>query len=148
MSEAVRGKKERRISSPEELHDYMHVTGPGLWIILAVIIALLAALIILASTVKMENLMDVQVQVSQPGEDGEPARMLCTLTGDRKNQVRIGMKVLAAGQEGTVSELAEDDDEVRVMIVMDREGAKLKEGSYDAKIVLESTSPLSFLMEH
>ena len=67
MSEAVREQKERRISSPEELHDYMHVTGPGLWIMLTVIIGLMAALIITASTMKMENLMDVQPAVTPEG---------------------------------------------------------------------------------
>ena len=148
MSEAVQDRKERRISSPEELHDYMHVTGPGLWIMLAVIIGGLAVLIFFASTVKLENLMDVSVQVTDDGAGGEPARLVCSLTGDRKNQVKIGMKVQVAGQEGTVTTLVEDDEEVLVRADLDRADVELKDGAYDATIVLESTSPVSFLMDH
>ena len=148
MSEAVREQKEHRISSPEELHDYMHVTGPGLWIMLTVIIGLMAALIVTASSMKMENLMDVQMLVSAEGAAARPPRLTCTLTDGRKDQVRIGMKVQVAGQEGTITTLKEDDEEVQVTAVLDREDTELKEGSYDAKIVLESTSPVSFLMDH
>ena len=148
MSEAVQERKERRISSPEELHDYMHVTGPWLWIMLAVIIGGLAVLIIFASTVKLENLMDVSVQVTDDGVGGEPATLICSLTDSRKDQVKIGMKVRVAGQEGTVTTLVEDDDEVLVRADLDRADVELKDGAYDATIVLESTSPVSFLMDH
>ena len=148
MSEAVRERKRRRISSPEELHDYMHVTGPGLWIMLAVIIGLLAALIILASTVTMENVMDVQMHASAEGAAARPPELTCTLTDGRKDLVKTGMKVRVAGQEGTVSMIMEDEEAVLVVAALDRENARLKEGTYDAKIVLESTSPVSFLMNH
>ena len=148
MSEAVREQNERRISSPEELHDYMHVTGPGLWVMLAMIIILLAGLIILASTVTMENTMAVQVIAIDTGTESQPTTMLCTLSGDRKGQIKIGMKVRVAEEEGTISTLVEDDEEVVATIVPDRNGAKLKAGTYDAEIVLESTSPVSFLMDH
>ena len=97
MSEAVQNRKERRISSPEELHDYMHVTGPGLWIMLAVIIGGLAVLIFFASTMKLENLMNVSVQVTDDGPGGEPAQLVCSLTDSRKDQVKIGMKVRVDG---------------------------------------------------
>lgn len=148
MSEAVQNRKERRISSPEELHDYMHVTGPGLWIMLAVIIGGLAVLIFFASTMKLENLMNVSVQVTDDGPGGEPARLVCSLTDSRKDQVKIGMKVRVAGQEGTVTTLVEDDEEVTAVAELDRADVEMKDGAYDATIVLESTSPVSFLIEH
>ena len=148
MSEAVQERKERRISSPEELHDYMHVTGPGLWIMLAVIIGGLAVLIFFASTMKLENLMNVSVQVTDDGPGGEPAQLVCSLTDNRKDQVKIGMKVRVAGQEGTVTTLVEDDEEVTAVAELDRADVEMKDGAYDATIVLESTSPVSFLIEH
>ena len=148
MSEAVLERTERRISSPEELHDYMHVTGPGLWIMLALIIGLMAVLIVFASTMKLENLMDVSVQVTDDGAGGEPAALVFSLTGDRKDQVKIGMKVRVAGQEGTITTLVEDDEEVVAIADLDRADVELKDGAYDATIVLESTSPVSFLMDH
>ena len=58
------------------------------------------------------------------------------------------MKVRVAGQEGTVTTLVEDDEEVLVRADLDRADVELKDGAYDATIVLESTSPVSFLIEH
>jgi hypothetical protein len=58
------------------------------------------------------------------------------------------MKVRVAGHEGTITTLVEDDDEVIVRADLDRSDVELKDGAYDATIVLESTSPVSFLMEH
>ena len=42
-----RKKSLERISSPEELHDYMRVTSPRLWMILAAIVVLLVGFIVL-----------------------------------------------------------------------------------------------------
>ena len=41
-----REKSIKRISSPEELNDYMKVTTPRVWIILAVIIILLLGIVV------------------------------------------------------------------------------------------------------
>ena len=59
-----RQKSIDRISSPESLHDYMRVTSPRLWMILAAIIALLAGFIVFASMATMENTMPLKVTVS------------------------------------------------------------------------------------
>ena len=58
-----RKKSLDHISSPEELHDYMRVTSPRLWMILAAIIVLLAGFAVYASTATMENTMPIRVQV-------------------------------------------------------------------------------------
>ena len=44
-----RKKSIDRISSPEELHDYMRVTSPRLWMILAAVVLLLVGFIVYAS---------------------------------------------------------------------------------------------------
>ena len=67
-----RKKSMERISSPEELHDYMRVTSPRLWMILGAIVALLVGFIVYASTATMENTMPITVSLSHyeiPGED-------------------------------------------------------------------------------
>ena len=58
-----RKKSLEKISSPEELHDYMQVTSPRLWMLLSAIAALLVGFIVYASTVTMENTMKIQVDV-------------------------------------------------------------------------------------
>ena len=43
MSEQIyREKSLERIASPEELNDYLHVTNPAVWLIMAAVIILLA----------------------------------------------------------------------------------------------------------
>ena len=52
-----------RISSPEQLHDYMRVTSPRMWMLLSAIAALLIGFIVYASTTTMENTIDINVLV-------------------------------------------------------------------------------------
>ncbi len=46
MSEIFRKKSLERVSSPEELNDYIKVTTPSVWMVLAAIIILLAGLVV------------------------------------------------------------------------------------------------------
>ena len=43
-----------RISSPEQVDDYIRVTTPGMWLLVAAILVLLAALVIWGFTAKLE----------------------------------------------------------------------------------------------
>ena len=95
----------------------------------------------------MENTLNARVNIVDDGETGHSSTLECTLTDERKDLVRAGMKVRVAGEEGTVRMIVQDGDSVFVTITLDRENAKLKEGFYDAKIVLESTTPVSFLLD-
>ena len=48
-----------RISSPEQMRDYMRVTSPRLWMLLAAMIALLAGFLVYASTTMMETTLEL-----------------------------------------------------------------------------------------
>ena len=52
-----RQKSLDRISSPEEIDNYIRVTRPSLWLALGVIILLLAALILWSVTARIEATM-------------------------------------------------------------------------------------------
>ena len=55
MNESIfRQKSLDRISSPEEIDNYMKVTRPSLWLALGVIVLLLAALILWSVTARIE----------------------------------------------------------------------------------------------
>ena len=45
MSELFRKKSMDRVSSPEQLNDYIRVTSPGLWLVLAAVVILLAGML-------------------------------------------------------------------------------------------------------
>ena len=55
MNESIfRQKSLDRMSSPEEIDNYMKVTRPSLWLTLGVIVLLLAALILWSVTARIE----------------------------------------------------------------------------------------------
>lgn len=63
MEESIfRQKSLDRISSPEEIDNYIRVTRPSLWLALGVIILLLAALILWSVTARIESTMVVDGQ--------------------------------------------------------------------------------------
>jgi hypothetical protein len=123
-----------RISSPEKLEDYMRVTSPGIWMILTAIIVLLAGLIICASIGKVETKYTVEAQVSGGNAD-------VNLDADTKYSVQNGM-TLRIGDEnfkiGSVRKLETGETVVTADV-------SLPDGTYEAQIVTESITPISFL---
>ena len=137
-----------KISSPEQLHDYMRVTSPKLWMILAAIAVLLIGFIVYASTATMENTMTVQAEVTNyPQENGERDCLVSIkLPIEQKELVAIGMTVRLADQEGVIDFIFETSDGVGVSVHMNHPNPSLPDGVYDASIVLETTTPISFLL--
>ena len=54
-NQLFRKKSLESISSPEEMHDYMRVTTPRLWMLLTAIVVLVAGFIVYASMTTLEN---------------------------------------------------------------------------------------------
>ena len=151
-----RKKSMERISSPEQLHDYMRVTSPRLWMILAAILILVAGFIVYASTATMENTMPVRVQVQSysvspedtPGAEAyEASYVYCRLPLDQLDVVKTGMKLRLGKEEGHINWIStsEGADEIDVIFEMDNTYIPMNDGEYDAELVLESTTPISFL---
>ena len=147
-----RKKSMEHISSPESLHDYMRVTSPRLWMILAAIVVLLAGFIAYASVATMENTMDIKATVEnyRLEEDGqEPLTFTfvdVTLPLSYMEVIKPGMKVRIGNEEGEVSYLFTDDEgNLRLDVQFPTDYVNLKDGEYDAKLVLETTTPISFL---
>ena len=156
MSEPLfRQKSLERISSPEELHDYMRVTSPRLWMILSAVVILLAGFIIYASTTTMENTMEIKVNVDSvdlnEGLEGEEPDMRTFVTASlpltMKDVVQPGMVVRIGQETGKVDYMGMDteSDTTYLMFNMDKGYIPLKDGEYTAQLVLESTTPISFL---
>ena len=56
MDESIYRKKSMdRITSPEELGDYLHVTNPSVWVILAAIILLLIGMLVWSSFASIDS---------------------------------------------------------------------------------------------
>lgn len=110
-----------RISSPEQLHDYMRVTNPSMWMVLSAIAALLVGFIIYASTATMESMIEVTVLV----EDGY---ISSDVTQVQSEVIRPHMPVRLSGVEGEIGEIFLVT-KLRLDLT-DKDGAMPKDGSY------------------
>ena len=141
QSHLFRKQNVERISSPEQLQDYMRVTNPGIWMVLAAVIVLLAGLLAASALVKVETTVEAKGEIAQAG--GE---VVMTLAPQAGQAVREDMPVRLAGQDGRVAYVYESDGETIVKAELDKAAEALPAGTYDVEIVTETLSPISFLL--
>ncbi len=152
-NQLFRQKSLDRISSPEELHDYMRVTSPRLWMILGAILVLLAGFIVYASTTTMENTVPVKIKLEsyEGTNETEGDWRITSVTGtwpaSQRDLIATGMELRLLNETGKVSLIiynAEDED-LMILYEMDKEALYIPDGEYDAELVTESRTPISFL---
>jgi len=136
QEQVFRQKSLDRISSPEQLHDYMRVTSPQLWMILVVILSLLVGFVVFAATNKVESAVTVKGTVT-----GKTC--IVQLDVSQRDLLNPGMPVRIAGQESVISSFYQDQNGFTGAI--DLEKLNVPEGDYDVEIVMESSDPIHLL---
>lgn len=133
-----------RISSPEQMRDYMRVTSPRLWMLLAAMIALLAGFLVYASTTMMETTLELSASADQSGV------IQAAVTPEQARNLEIGMKVRIGGKNARVAEIVQTrggaTGKQTTVLIEPEEDLVLPEGLYQATVVTESISPIDFLM--
>ena len=122
-----------RISSPEQLTDYLRVTNPGIWAVLAAVILVLAGIFVWSMVGTLETTADAVVMV----ENHEA--MVVPSGGET---LVSGMLLRVAGQEYTLG-MAETDGYGRSTALAE---VDLPDGTYEGKVVVDSTHAISFLL--
>ena len=138
--QVFREKSVERIASPEQLQDYMRVTTPGTWMVLAAVILLLAGLIISSALVNVESTIPGQATVE---EDGLLLQIELPLS--QKSLVSPGMVVRVADREAKVDMIFQAENALQVLAELPEDGEKLAPGTHDVEIVTETVTPISFL---
>ncbi len=123
-----------RISSPEQLTDYLRVTNPGIWTVLAAVLLLLAGLFAWAAVGTLETSAPAKIVV-----ESHTAQIVPT----GAETVAEGMPVRIAGQEFTVASVGTDEYGRSFGIAE----IALPDGIYDGVVVTEQTRPIDFLLE-
>lgn len=137
MSEKLFRKKSLdKIASPESLTDYIRVTNPGVWLVLAALIVLLAGACVWAIFGRMETKLPVTAKV-------ENSMAAITLTADEAEKVAPGESVIFDGGEGVILTI-EGPDEAGLYTAAAEMNAP--DGTLRAEIVTESVSPMSFIV--
>ena len=124
-----------RISSPEQLTDYLHVTNPTVWVVMAAIILLLVGLLIWSAFAQIDSFAAGTAKV----ENGQ-----MTVVFDDAQQaqnVEVGMSVTVGDNESTIGSVGVADDGS----VFASAETTLSDGSYPARVVFRQTQVLSLL---
>ena len=130
-----RKKSVERVSSPEQLHDYMRVTSPAIWMVLGAVIALLAGLLILSSVNRLETTLAVKARA-------EGGVLSATVPSDHVKEVKAGMPLRAAGREAEIETVYQNEAGATVCTA----ALPVEDGVYDAQIVTDSIAPIRFLL--
>ena len=123
-----------QIRSPEQLNHYLKVTNPGIWMILAAVVLLFAGLFAWASIGKLETAAPAIAVI----ENGT-ARI--SLTVPSAKPVNSDMKVRIENQDFEISTVEKDELGRATALAP----VTLSNGTYDAMVILETISPISFL---
>lgn len=149
-----RKKSVERISSPEQLNDYIRVTNPGVWTILAAVLILLAGFVVWSVLGKLESKVNT-VAVSAEGavvcyvrqgeiskiEEGDAVRL-----ADRECKiVSVSREPIAVDENFTAYMLRVGGLSVGEWVYRIALDAELPDGVYEASIVTDSVAPISFL---
>jgi len=155
MSNLFRKKSLDRISSPEQLNTYLRVSTPSVWVLLAAIVVLLTGVCIWG----VFGHMDTTLTVAAIVENGVATAFVKEADAD---MISAEQAVLVAGTQGYV--LSVGTEPVRVdeafteymrhvgalqegewvyAVMLDADCA---DGVYPAQIVIDSVSPMSFVL--
>lgn len=150
-----RKKAVERVNSPEQLNDYIRVTSPPIWMVLAGVICILVGAIIWGIFGNLYTTID------GAGIVYDHNLTVYVGTGDRAS-VKEGMTITCNGTTTTVRQIGEqpvrvtqdmgefvlqtaglNDGEWAYPVEADTE---LPDGSYAASIITESVHPISFII--
>lgn len=124
----------QRISSPEQLTDYLRVTNPGIWVVLAAVLALLVGFFVWMSAGTIET--TVEVGVATQNHNAEVAIKSGNATIEKDMVLRIG-------DQETAILSTKVDEYGRTVGVAE---VNLTDGMYDGTLVTESIHPIEFLL--
>ena len=152
-----REKSLEAVESPESLNDYLRVTSPGVWLVLAAVIALLAGAILWGIFGHIRTTAQVAVKV-----DGGKA--VCYVPYAQVNGVMAQGKVTLDGQEYPLDTDADcelivlpEDASIRLLkagglnagdpVVLVPADTDLADGIYSGTAVTEDLHPISLLLQ-
>ncbi len=155
-TELFRKKSLDKVSSPEQMNDYIRVTGPSVWLVLAAVAALLIGFIIWSVLGRLDTTVTAAAVAAPDGS------VVCYVGEADRDAVRQGQTVRIGGAEHALTEVAvrpvtvDDSFDAYTMHVGGLETGQwvypaavdgsLDEGVYEAEIVVDSVSPISFLL--
>ncbi len=135
QSDLYRKESIERIQSPEQLNDYLRITNPTVWVILAAVIVLLAGMLIWSSFTYIGSSADGIAQV----EDG---LMVVRFNEDELAvNVKAGMTVSVGDSSSTITSVGWDETGSLFALAE----TSLSNGVYEAHVTYRQTQIIRLL---
>lgn len=144
-----------RMSSPEQLNDYIKVTHPGVWLVLVAVALLLVGLVVWSVFGKLTTVRDAVAVVENGGAT-------CYIASAAADVIAVGQPIRLADAEGTITDIATTPTAINAdfdayamyvggfqvgdFVVLIMADIDAPNGVYPAKVIVESVSPISFLL--
>ena len=149
-----RQKSMERVSSPEQLNDYIRVTNPGVWLTLAAVVILLAGFIVWGVAGSLETKVSA-VAISDSGavvcyikEADAPAvapGKVVRLGGGEYAVTAVSAEPVAVDESFSAYALRVGDLAAGEWVYAATLSGSFPDGVYEASVVTDSVSPISFL---
>ena len=135
--EIFRKKSLDKARSPENLNDYIHVTNPGVWILMISIIVLLAGACVWGFFGRIESSVSSVVTV-------ENGAVECVVSAENFTSLTPGMKVRFDSYEGEITSISTLDNGSYVCEVS--AAGTPTDGTFSGTVVTKTVSPMSFIL--
>lgn len=136
MNEQIFRKKSLdKVKSPESLNDYVQVSNPSVWLLLAAIIVLLAGACIWGVLGNIETTVDCSVVA----ENGVVTGFIADA------QIEPGMLMRIGDAEYEIENAEFSSNTGRLMCTVTAK-ANIPDGTYNAAIITERIKPISFIL--
>ncbi|MBQ7625404.1 MAG: hypothetical protein IJS65_09050 [Clostridia bacterium] len=135
QQDLFRKESVERVSSPEQLSDYLHVTSPATWVVLAAVILLLASLFVWSAVTAVESYATGRAEVRSG---------VMTLTFDdaeKAASVEVGMNVKVGDALSPVLSIGADGDGKPIAVA----AVNLPDGVYEARVGYRTTKIIEML---
>ena len=135
-NDVAQGKMANRLSSPEELNDYLKVTSPRVWVLLAAVTLLIAGLLVWSNLAVVESFA-TGTAIASGGN--------LAVTFDNAAQakrVEPGMTLTVGDVEAEVLTVGTDSE--GNIVASSR--ANIPDGAYDIRVGYDTTSVISMLL--
>lgn len=137
MDESIFRKKSiERIQSPDDLTQYIKVAEPGVWLLIIAVVSILTGFLVWG----VFGTVETRVHTSAVVNAGQAT---CQTVLDNETDYYVGMPVYIADKVYYASEIIPDYRNTRVTLLINTD---IKNGVYQAEIVTEALSPLSFIL--
>lgn len=158
-STVFRQSSMQRVSSPEQLNEYIRVLNPGIWLILSAIFILLFAVCIWG----VYGVLETKKEAVAIVKDG---KAVCYVKAQMVDGIEKDMLVRLDEKEGRIRSIASSPTEITAefdsyamylgemkegewyysIVLSFQENTVIADGVYTVQIVTESISPLSFVL--